>query len=100
MPECELPLCKLAYHLAAAPRDNSVYVAMLAMHDDIKNYGNLAVPIHLRNAPTHSCERQDMERDMSMLMTSQIKKVPKSTFLKSYEGGNIRNSYSKFCPLG
>lgn len=39
-----------------------------------------------------SCERQDMGNDMNMLMTSRIKKVPKSTFLKSYEGGSIENS--------
>ncbi len=52
MPECELPLCKLAYHLAAAPKDNSVYVAMQAMCKDVKEYGNLPVPLHLRNAPT------------------------------------------------
>lgn len=52
MPECELPICKLAYHLAAAPRDNSVYMAMHAMQKDIREHGNLPVPLHLRNAPT------------------------------------------------
>ncbi len=52
MPECELPLCKLAYHLAWAPRDNSVYIAMQAMHSDIWEFWNLWVPLHLRNAPT------------------------------------------------
>jgi putative ATPase len=52
MPECELPLCKLAYHLAEAPKWNSVYMAMNTMHKDIQNYGNLSVPLHLRNAPT------------------------------------------------
>lgn len=52
MPECELPLCKLAYHLAEAPKWNSVYMAMNAMHADVQKYGNLSVPLHLRNAPT------------------------------------------------
>lgn len=53
MPECELPMCKLAYHLAGAPKDNSVYVAMKSMHSDIREFGNLNVPLHLRNAPTN-----------------------------------------------
>jgi replication-associated recombination protein RarA len=52
MPECELPLCKVAYHLAEAPKDNSVYMAMQAMRQDVREYGNLGVPLHLRNAPT------------------------------------------------
>jgi putative ATPase len=52
MPECELPILNCAYYLADLPRDNRIYRAMQAMHDDVKNHGNLAVPLHLRNAPT------------------------------------------------
>lgn len=52
MPECELPLMEVAVYLARAPRDNSVYMAMKAMQSDIKQYGNLSVPLHIRNAPT------------------------------------------------
>ena len=52
MPECELPLMEAAVYMARAPRDNSVYIAMKAMQEDVKRYGNLPVPLHLRNAPT------------------------------------------------
>lgn len=52
MPECELPILNLAYYLADLPKDNRIYMAQLAMHDDLKNFGNLKVPMHLRNAPT------------------------------------------------
>ena len=52
MPECELPLLNVAYYLADLPKTNSVYRAMQAMQSDVKKYGNLTVPIHLRNAPT------------------------------------------------
>ena len=52
MPEAELILCHAAYYLARAPKDNRVYVAMLAMREDLKENGNLPVPLHLRNAPT------------------------------------------------
>lgn len=52
MPECELPLLNVAYYLADLPKDNRIYLAQKAMHDDIRNFGNLGVPLHLRNAPT------------------------------------------------
>ena len=52
MPECELPLLNVAYYLADAPKDNRIYMAQKAMHNDIREYGNLGVPLHLRNAPT------------------------------------------------
>jgi putative ATPase len=52
MPECELPLLNCAYYLALAPKDNRIYIAQAMMHRDIQEYGNLWVPLHLRNAPT------------------------------------------------
>ncbi len=52
MPECELPIMNTAYYLADLPKNNSVYVAMKAMQADVREYGNLSVPLHLRNAPT------------------------------------------------
>ena len=38
MPECELPLLNAAYYLANAPKDNSIYLAMHAMHADIAEF--------------------------------------------------------------
>lgn len=52
MPECELPLLNVAYFLANAPKDNRIYMAMQSMHSDIREFWNLWVPLHLRNAPT------------------------------------------------
>jgi putative ATPase len=52
MPECELPLLNTAYYLASAPKNNSVYMAMQFMHSDIREFGALPVPLHIRNAPT------------------------------------------------
>jgi putative ATPase len=52
MPECELPLINVAYYLADAPKDNRIYKAMKAMQSDVREFGNLWVPLHLRNAPT------------------------------------------------
>jgi putative ATPase len=52
MPECRIFLVQLAAYLALAPKDNSAYMAEGKAVDDVKKYGNLPVPLKLRNAPT------------------------------------------------
>jgi putative ATPase len=51
-PECDIFLVQLAAYLAKAQKDNSAYVAERLAKADIAQFGNLGVPIHLRNAPT------------------------------------------------
>ena len=50
MPECEVFLIQLAIYLSNAPKDNSAYRAELSIKKDIDTFGNLPVPLHLRNA--------------------------------------------------
>ena len=52
MPECEIFLIQLAIYLSKAPKDNSAYVAELNVKKDIEEFGNLPVPMAIRNAPT------------------------------------------------
>ncbi|MCD4811684.1 replication-associated recombination protein A [bacterium] len=52
MPECSVALLQLAIYLAKAPKDNSAYMAEGKIKKDIEQYGNLPVPLHIRNAPT------------------------------------------------
>ncbi len=52
MPECQIFLVQLAAYLAKAPKDNSSYIAESLAIQDVKKYGNLPVPLKLRNAPT------------------------------------------------
>lgn len=52
MPECDVFLFQLALYLAKAKKDNSAYRTALATRADVEKYGNLPVPLHLRNAPT------------------------------------------------
>lgn len=52
MPECRIFLVQLAAYLAKAPKDNSAYTAESSALEDVKKYGNLPVPLKLRNAPT------------------------------------------------
>lgn len=52
MPECELALAQAVVYLAAAPKSNSLYAAYNEVKRDVRSYGSLPVPMHIRNAPT------------------------------------------------
>lgn len=51
-PECDTALIQLAQYLANAPKNNSCYIAAQKARLDVKEHGNLPVPLHLRNAET------------------------------------------------
>ncbi|KRN97583.1 replication-associated recombination protein A [Companilactobacillus kimchiensis] len=52
MPECNVHLVETVIYLSVAPKSNAVYKAVLSAQKDIKKYGNLPVPLQIRNAPT------------------------------------------------
>lgn len=52
MPECEIFLIQLAIYLSKAPKDNSAYVAENMVKEDIERFGNLPVPLNIRNPET------------------------------------------------
>jgi putative ATPase len=51
-PEGELALAQVVIYLATAPKSNAVYAAYNQVMNDIRETGSLAVPMHIRNAPT------------------------------------------------
>ncbi len=51
-PECAINLAHGVAYLAKAKKDRSAYNALRAAQKDVKIYGNLPIPLHLRNAPT------------------------------------------------
>ena len=51
-PEGELAIAQAIVYLAVAAKSNAVYLAHAAAMQDVKQHGNLEVPLHLRNAPT------------------------------------------------
>jgi putative ATPase len=51
-PEGELALAQLTVYLARAPKDVSVYRAVLRLKETLAEAPDLPVPLHLRNAPT------------------------------------------------
>ena len=52
MPEARIILSETAIYLAASPKSNSAYAAINTAIEKVRQTGNLAVPLHLRNAPT------------------------------------------------
>mgnify|MGYP000079587952 CR=1 FL=1 len=51
-PEGDLALAQAAIYLATAPKSNAVYKAFGKVRSVIRETGSLAVPFHIRNAPT------------------------------------------------
>ena len=51
-PEGELAIAQAIVYMACAPKSNAVYTAMNTVMAEVKEVGSLAVPLHLRNAPT------------------------------------------------
>jgi putative ATPase len=52
VPEADVALAQATVYLALAPKSNSLYTAIKGARAEVQRSGNLAVPLHLRNAPT------------------------------------------------
>lgn len=55
-PEGRIPLAEATIYLATSQKSNSAYLAIDQALADVKQSGNLPVPLHLRNAPTQLME--------------------------------------------
>jgi len=52
LPEGRIPMSQTAIYLATSPKSNSAYLAIKAAQTEVRQSGNLSIPLHLRNAPT------------------------------------------------
>ena len=52
LPECNVILAQAVVYMAKCKKSNELYVAYGKAAKDVKEYGNLPVPLHIRNAPT------------------------------------------------
>ncbi len=55
-PECNVILAQAVTYMAKCKKSNELYVAYGKAAEDVKKYGNLPVPLHIRNAPTKLME--------------------------------------------
>ena len=51
-PESRIVLAQCVTYLASSPKSNAAYMAIGKAQAEVKESGNLSVPLHLRNAPT------------------------------------------------
>ena len=63
MPECSVHLSHLVIYLAKAKKNIVAYQAYGLAKKDVEEYGNLPVPLHLRNAPTKLMKQLNYGKD-------------------------------------
>ena len=54
MPECRIPLAEATIYLSTAPKSRSAYDALEEATSDVRQEGNLPIPVHLLNQPNAS----------------------------------------------
>lgn len=52
VPECNVNLAQAVVYMAKSKKSNELYTAYLKAAQDVREFGNLQVPLHIRNAPT------------------------------------------------
>jgi len=62
-PEARITLAQAVIYLANSPKSNSAYLAINEAQRLVKETGNLAVPMSLRNAPTKLMKQQGYGKD-------------------------------------
>ena len=51
-PECRINLSQCACYLACSAKSNATYMALKNAEEAVRRWGDLPVPLHIRNAPT------------------------------------------------
>jgi putative ATPase len=62
-PESRIILSQAAVYLATSPKSNAAYMAINKAQQKVKETGSLAIPLHLRNAPTKLMKELDYGKD-------------------------------------
>jgi len=75
LPECAENLAFGAVYLALAKKDRSAYDAYLKAKEDVKNYGNLPVPLKIRNASTKLMKEIGYGKDYEMYTSKDLMPV-------------------------
>ncbi|MFI5136004.1 MAG: replication-associated recombination protein A [Chitinophagales bacterium] len=61
--ECGLILSQTAIYLATSPKSNSSLIAIVEASNAVKEKGDLAVPLHIRNSPTKLMKELNYGKD-------------------------------------
>lgn len=83
-PECQINLAHGTVYLACAAKDRSAYDAYFQALDDVKRFGNLPVPLNLRNAPTKLMKDLGYHRGYEMYPDKDKSLLPKELKGRKY----------------
>jgi len=83
-PECTINLAHGVVYLAQAPKDRSAYNGLRAAQADVKNQGNLPIPLNLRNAPTNLMKDLNYGKGYEMYPDKSKSLLPNKLKRKKY----------------
>ncbi len=63
MPECNVNLAQAVVYMAKSKKSNDLYIAYGKAVQDVKRFGDLPVPLHIRNAPTKLMKDLDYSKE-------------------------------------
>ena len=81
-PECQINLAHGVAYLASAKKDRSAYDGYFSAVEDVKRYGNLPIPLMVRNAPTKLM--QDLSYGKGYEMYTEKDLLPEKLMGKKY----------------
>ena len=87
MPECSVHLSQLVIYMSNAKKSVDAYFAYNKAKQDVEEFGNLPVPMHIRNAPTKLMEKMGYGkgyRYTPMEDSSEQEYLPKELKSKKY----------------
>lgn len=87
-PECKINLAQGAVYLAKCPKDRRVYDGVMSAVADVKEKGELSVPMKLRNAPTGLMKQLGYGKDYQMYDEGEL--LPEELKGKKYFFENIQ----------
>ena len=91
-PEAQILLAHGVSYLALAKKDRSAYDAFFAALGDVKQYGNLPIPLMIRNAPTNLMKGLGYGKGYERYTTESL--LPDKIKGKKYYKGGDKNGYT------
>jgi len=81
-PECSINLAHGVVYLAQCKKDRRAYDGLRSAEADVRQYGNLPIPLKVRNAPTKLMKEQEYGKDYKMYDTESY--LPEKLKNKKY----------------
>ena len=81
VPECNLALAEAVTYLARSPKSNALYMAYDEVAEDVKNFGNLPVPLHIRNPVTKLMKDVGYGKGYNYFHSPEGEKLPDINYL-------------------